>query len=608
MKWKRINQKHIYHKIRNKLLPFRISTKITFAYFIIILITVIVSGMIFQKVSLYSAQKNIGEVSVQTLSSIETGIDIIFEDVNNYSKMIFSDDTLQDLLRSGSMYSDLNKQAQVSHYLYNMLQTTSLIESVIIYDQKGYNYSVGKKMPPTLLIPKVEDAPWFHRVIKNKGSYLLSLNAEGAFSIQKEGNFISLIRQIRDINTSEALGILAINISEDTIRQSYAGVIEEANVHIAILDENGQQVVQSLTKDHIGEIKNIFGKELFDNESGFLTYQQNGLQYLVSYALQKSRGWHYISILPIGNLKYENSWLVVIVLIILIINGIITFLSSIFISKNITTPISQLLDKMQKVETGVFETLSVDAKDYEFKKLFIGYNIMITEIKHLIARVIEKQNTIRKTELNVLQAQIKPHFLYNTLDSALSLALSEDMEKVCELIEALESYYRLSVSKGREVVTVGEEIALVKNYLIIQKIRYPDLFEVIYDIDERCLEVPMLKLVLQPLVENALYHGIRPTRKKGTITICAIQKEHKVILSVTDNGVGMSSDKIDAIFNCAAALNESFGLWGTLERVRIHYNCTDAVTVESRPAEGTKIIISVEDVNVRRTFKSDFGR
>lgn len=580
--------------MKNKLLPLRISTKIPFFYFIIILITVISSGVIFRQISLHNAQKNVSEVSVQTLSSIEAGVDIIFEDVNNYSKMIFSDNTLQELLRSGSVYSDLNKQSQVSHYLYNMLQTTPLIESVIIYDQAGRDYSAGKKMSPIILIPGLEEAPWYQEVVDNRGTYLLSLNAGGAFSIRQEGNFISLIRLIRDIDTSETLGILAINISEDSIRESYAGVVKETDVDISILDEKGKSIIQTDQEDFMGEIKNDISKASTGEQSGFLTHNKDGVQYLISYVTEMHRGWSYISVMPFGSVPYENSWLVLTVLIILIVNGIVMFVSSIIISKTITTPINQLLGKMQKVESGEFETLSVEAKNYEFKKLFVGYNMMITEIDHLIARVVEKQNTLRKTELNVLQAQIKPHFLYNTLDSVLSLALSKEIEKVCELIEALESYYRLSVSKGKEVVTIGEEVSLVENYLIIQKIRYPDLFEVIYDIDESCLKVPMLKLVLQPLVENALYHGIRPKGEKGTITIRVARTDGKVILSVEDDGVGMTQDKIDSIFNCSADENESFGLWGTVERVRIHYDHTDSVKVESSLSKGTKIIISVE--------------
>lgn len=602
-----MRKKNLYQRIENKLLPLRISTKITFAYFIIILLTVITSGLIFQRISQYNTQKSVSKVSVQTLSSIKAGVDFIFKDVNNYSKMFFSSDILQDLLRNGSLYSDLNKQSQVSHYLYNMLQTTSLIESVIIYDQQGYSYSVGKKTPPNIRISKMEEAPWFGFVVENKGSYLLSLNAAGAFSIHQEGNFVSLIRQIRDINNSQFLGILAINISEDSIKQSYESVVKEANVHITILDENGHRVVQSDEEILPEEIKNDIDSKIYENESGLLTYKKKGIQYFVSYISAINKGWSYISVMPLDNIQYENSWLVVIVLTILIINGMIMFTSTVFISKVITTPINRLLRKMQKVETGVFETIEVEAKNYEFQKLFIGYNIMITEIGHLIERVIEKQNIIRKTELNVLQAQIKPHFLYNTLDSALYLAMSKETDKVCELIEALESYYRLSVSKGKDVVTIGDEISLVENYLIIQKIRYPDLFEVIYKIDKSCLEIPMLKLVIQPLVENALYHGIKPKGEKGTITIQVKIKENTVVLSVEDNGVGMSQNEIDAIFNCTSDKNESFGLWGTVERVRIYYDRADCVKVESSPFLGTKIAISLGVEDFERTVEGDFS-
>ncbi|MFP3153888.1 sensor histidine kinase [Lachnospiraceae bacterium ZAX-1] len=580
-----------WNKLKNRIGSLRIGFKITFAYFIIILLTVVCSSVIFQQASLYSARQRVSEVSVQTLSSVESGINLMFEDVNNYSKMIFSDDNLQNLLRGGGMYSNLQNQAQVDKYLYNMLQTTPLIDSISIFDNGDNTYSVGKKMPPTILIENVQDAAWYDEVVGNKGAYLLSLNADGAFLIQKEGNFISLIRQIRDIDTSIPLGILAIDISEDSIRQSYDSFVKDTAYRIVVLDKNGNSLIQSDDEAFVSNVKAVLLEHMLENKSGFMTYKISGTQYLMSYISQTKYGWTYISIMPFGNVGYENTWLMLIALAILGINGVIMFISSVAISKTLTIPINKLLGAMRKVETGSFQTIAEETGGYEFKKLFIGYNLMIGEIEQLIARVVEEQNIIRKTELNVLQAQIKPHFLYNTLDSVLSLSYSGENKKACELIEALESYYRLSVSKGQEIVTIAAEVELVKNYLIIQKIRYPKMFDVIYEIEENCFAVPMLKLVLQPLVENALYHGIREKGTKGTITISAKQRGEIVLLSVADDGVGMDDDTIQKIFNRKADENRSFGLWGTLERVRIYCNKNDCVKVESDEVNGTKITI-----------------
>lgn len=185
------------------------------------------------------------------------------------------------------------------------------------------------------------------------------------------------------------------------------------------------------------------------------------------------------------------------------------------------------------------------------------------------------------------------------------------------LLEALGSYYRLSVSKGRELITLHEEVEIVRNYLTIQQVRYPGVFEVQYDIDSGCERVMIPKLVLQPLVENSLYHGIRPKGSPGTIRIQARRSKEGVVLTITDDGVGMSEEEVKQIqptevnrsnrsnssnfanssnpsnptFN--SKHNPSFGLWGTMERLRIFYDKEDGLKLQSEVGKGTTIIITI---------------
>lgn len=210
--------------------------------------------------------------------------------------------------------------------------------------------------------------------------------------------------------------------------------------------------------------------------------------------------------------------------------------------------------------------------------------------------VIEEQKIIRKAELYTFQAQIKPHFLYNTLDSINSLALSNGNNDVSELVEALANYYRTSVSKGKEIITIKEEVKMVENYLKIQKVRYPDMFDVYYEVDEECSSYEIPKLVLQPLVENALYHGIRAGRKKGTIKIEAHLNNDEVELSIEDDGIGMSEEKVESIMNGKNDdFNNSFGLKGTFERIKIYCGNDKACRIVSREGRGTKIFLWIKN-------------
>ncbi|KNY27809.1 sensor histidine kinase [Pseudobacteroides cellulosolvens] len=220
--------------------------------------------------------------------------------------------------------------------------------------------------------------------------------------------------------------------------------------------------------------------------------------------------------------------------------------------------------------------------------------MMIYEIQQLIDRVITEQRIKRKAELNVLQAQIKPHFLYNTLESINSLILMEETEAACDVVDALGSYYRLSLSKGKEVITINEEIDIVKNYLNIQQIRYADLFSVQYKLDERAGSFKILKLVLQPLVENALYHGIRVKGEHGIISVETEYLQDFIRIKVEDDGVGMSEECIRRILDDSSDTGVSgFGLRGTIERLRIFYASDDCFRIESVIGLGTKITILI---------------
>ena len=243
--------------------------------------------------------------------------------------------------------------------------------------------------------------------------------------------------------------------------------------------------------------------------------------YLLSYLNIPKYDWKIISMMPFNELSKESSIFSVIAFIVIALNSLLVFIGSVFIARMITTPIKKLIKSMKNVEKGEFKKVDITAGNDEIGKLRDGYNIMISEIQILINKVVEDQKIKRKAELDVLQAQIKPHFLYNTFDAISSLALMGRNDEVYKVMKALGSYYRISLSKGSEVITIGEEIEVVKNYLTIQQVRYGDIFTVSYDIDEVAKKFNILKLILQPIVENAIYHGIKPKGEKGNINISA---------------------------------------------------------------------------------------
>lgn len=579
----------------------KLAFKIPFAYFLVILLTVGFSYGVLNQISTNSAQKKINEASLQTITSIQTNVDLMIENVNNYSKMIFSDRNLQNLLRQGGVYSNLDTQSKVSAYLYNLMQAVPIIDSVNIFDNTGHRFSVGTQELPTFMEADIKDASWYEQVVSNKGKYILRLNGSGAFSrMGADENFVSFIRLIRDIDNTSPLGVLVINIKDDAFVQAYSNLLNQSSFEIAILDENNHIIVSDSTQDqHNAVYKEVLmsNRESLEQQfqksnSGSLTLNSGSQKYRISYLSGGEFNWKFVSITPYNTIDSRNKSLVLLALLLLIINGSIFFFSSFIISRSIINPIHKLLRSMNKAPRGNFMKVKVERNIYEFEQLFNGYNHMIEEMDQLLTRIVEEQKMIRKAELNTLQSQIKPHFLYNTLDSITSLALSGLNDQLCEMIEALGNYYRMSVSKGLDVITVGEEIEMVRNYLKIQNIRYQDVFEAQFDVDEDCLQYPIPKLVIQPLVENALYHGIRPKGTKGTITISARSMKDEVRISISDDGVGMLEEEIMQILERKDQL-KSFGLWGTMERLRIFYGNKNCIKIESELGKGMTITIII---------------
>ncbi|MEO2211026.1 sensor histidine kinase [Paenibacillus amylolyticus] len=637
--------------------PRTLAFKIPFAYFVIILLTVAFSALVLNQISESDAQRKINEASLQTITSIETNVNLMIENVNNYSKMIFSDPNLQNLLRQGNVYSNLQTQSKVSAYLTNIMQAVPIIDSVYIYDNSGHRFSVGTQEWPTFMEANVKEALWYEEALKHNGRYLLRLNGgnnDSGVSTTGENDgqdVVSFIRLIRDLDDTSPLGFLVMNIKGASIAQAYANLSAPDSFQVAILDEHqrviatnatvgkkgvpavsdasislsaasGQEGMHEMLEANQAKLKQTFQEQ----PSGFITLQSGGQEYAVTYRSAGDDQWKFISMSPYRVTDTRNKSLVLLALILLAVNGTVFFVSSFIISRSVIKPIHKLLRAMQKAPSGNFRKVTVELNSYEFAQLYGGYNQMIEQIDQMLKRIIQEQQTIRRAELNTLQAQIKPHFLYNTLDSITSLAMSGMNDKVCELLEALGSYYRLSVSKGRELITLHEEVEIVRNYLTIQQVRYPGVFEVQYDIDSDCERVMIPKLVLQPLVENSLYHGIRPKGSPGKIRIQARRFKEGVLLTITDDGVGMSEEEVQQVqrkeinrsnrFDSTNSTNSSnstnlsnlsnlskitynskhnpsFGLWGTMERLRIFYDREDGLKLESEVGKGTTIMITI---------------
>ncbi|MCD9025875.1 sensor histidine kinase [Cohnella silvisoli] len=269
-------------------------------------------------------------------------------------------------------------------------------------------------------------------------------------------------------------------------------------------------------------------------------------------------------------------------------------LITLYMSAKISQPIKRLEKSMQLVERGNFDIHIPIRRDDEVGRLSRRFNLMVNRIRELMNQNIHEQEAKRKSELEVLQSQIHPHFLYNTLNSVVRLAGTGKNEDVITMITSLSRFFRISLSKGEHFISVADELEHIRNYLIIQKMRYKNKFEYAIEADEEALRCRTLKLVLQPLVENAIYHGIEPSADEGFITISARVLEGKLCLQVKDDGLGISPDKLKDLLTDPPAQHEGgtgIGLRNVHERIRLNYGEEYGLQIESEREEGTTVSV-----------------
>jgi two-component system sensor histidine kinase YesM len=264
------------------------------------------------------------------------------------------------------------------------------------------------------------------------------------------------------------------------------------------------------------------------------------------------------------------------------------------LSRSIYTPIKKLHDVTTTITKNDLQALMTSDNVDEITELGLSFNIMIGKIRELLDSKIKEQENLKKAELRALQAQINPHFLYNTLDTIIWMAESKKTDQVIEIVSALSSFFRISLSKGRDWITVGEEIERTRSYLTIQKMRYRDILDFHIEADPQALDNTILKLILQPLVENALYHGIKNKREGGVITVRARPDNgNQVLLEVEDNGIGFTPEKLAHLQaeleddSGEIKLESGFGIGNVNQRIKLYYGKQYGLTVRSNYNTGT---------------------
>jgi len=579
----------MYNKFRlnnwkDKYLNSKISIKIIIYFSIIFILSTIILNFTYNKINkIYSLEK-MKQSSVEVLESAEVNTSMIIDNVNDTSKMIISSYNVQNTLKKN--YNEASEYDDISNYLIQFTNFNSNISSIYILDNNGNKYYSENVFYKNFELEKIKSCKWYDELLNNKGGYILKLNGGGFFE-GNGNNYVSLIRVINDINTGQKIGMLIINIDENAFYNLSLKLGNQYGTKLIIKNEMDELIIKP---DVSIEILNRTEKDNYsDSKVGFSEERVDKQDYFISSLKTPNYNWRLITVMQYNELPEQTKYIKYFLIYFSVINFILIIIGSIIISKFITKPIKKLCESMKDIESGEFNIVNIKTYNDEVGELKKGYNIMISQINSLLDKIRQDEKLKRQTELNLLMSQIKPHFLYNTFDTINSLALSGKNKTIYEMIKALGKFYRTSLNNGKDIITVEEEIKTVKSYLIIQNIRYQDMFEVEYDLDTKCSKFEIIKLVLQPLVENSIY-GIRDKKEKGKIRISTYIEKEKVVLTLEDNGCGMDELQIKNIIENKTT---GIGVRTTKERLRVFYGEEYEFIVQSKKNIGTKIIIKM---------------
>ncbi|MCK5758993.1 MAG: sensor histidine kinase [Clostridiales bacterium] len=366
--------------------------------------------------------------------------------------------------------------------------------------------------------------------------------------------------------------------------------------YIYVVDSNGDIIYHPQQQLIYAGLKEENILKALNNKTGSYIEKLNGEERSTVILDIGHAGWKMVGVSYVDEIVQNRQNFNNLIILILLIGIIFIIIASIFISYKISQPIKQLEFQMNRIEKGDFniDLMEVRGED-EVKHLTRSFNLMIARIRHLMSQIITEQEAKRKNELKALQAQINPHFLYNTLDSIIWMNENKNHEGVSNMTAALAKLFRISLSQGREVISVNEEIEHAVSYLMIQKMRYKNKFDYKIDVPEHIGQYTTLKLIIQPIIENSIYHGINKIPDKGMINIKVRTEEDVLIFSVSDNGYGISEEQLKSIMTSESTSKHSsgVGLKNVNERLKLYYGEKFGVFIESELEVGTTVYIRI---------------
>lgn len=580
----------------NLLMRFRnIRTAIVVSFAVVVVFALLTFMLISLRYTQRTVLDNAAAYTSQLVSQVNNDIDSYISYMENISYIAVRNTEVRDYLFSKNLDSagEWKLREQVLDLFETLTTAREDITNIgLLPDERDPIINDGSDV----LNPyrDVTELSWYQAAIEAEGEAVISKSHVQNAIYDQYDWVVTLSRSITNRANPGSCAVIFVDLNYNSIRDLCESISLGDRGYIYILDSDGsivyhprQQLIYSGMRDELIE------EVLTDTTGSFLTEDGSRL-YTVSRS--EATGWivvgvSYVTELMQGSREAQLVYTAVAALLLLVALALAAL-----ISDQITRPITALESSMKEVQRGNFSYRAQDIPSAnEIGSLSRSFEVMTREIQNLMEQNIRDQEDKRRYELRVLQSQINPHFLYNTLDSIIWMAEWGKNQEVVKMTSSLAVLLRQSISNEQEVVTIGEEVGYTEAYLTIQKMRYQDKLEYEIQVDGALRGERIVKLVLQPLVENAIYHGIKYREGKGLIRVLGFYEEDEIVLQVEDNGPGMDEDTLAHIFerHIRDTRSNGVGVNNVNERIRLYYGADCGLRFKSRPGMGTRAEIRI---------------
>lgn len=560
----------------------------------VVIVTVI--SMNYTRQSIFDNSSLYTQTIIQQMNQ---NIDSYIDYMENISYLVSSNEDVQEYLFGDNV--DYQVRGRILNQFETILDSRSDILNLGIISENGRMFiNDGKQMTnPDLNIHSQE---WYTNALYgSESSYLSSSHVQHIISGERPW-VITLSRGIRNKNSPSGIkkeGVFFIDLNYSAISELCDESIVGNQGYAFILDASGNIVYHPQQQQLYNELQTENIDLIMESDSDTILSGRGSSEKLYSISRSQKTGWTVVDSVRVEELLRKSNKAQSLYVLVAMGLVVVALFFSKFVAKSITQPIQQLCDSMEQVQEGDFSVsdIVVDSEN-EIGSLTRSFNVMTHRIQELMEQNIREQEAKRKSELKALQSQINPHFLYNTLDSIIWMAEGKKNEEVVLMTASLARLLRQSISNEEELVSIGQEVEYARCYLTIQKMRYKDKLEFQIEVDPSILNIPLIKLVLQPIIENAIYHGLKYKESKGFLLVKGFMRDGNAVLQVIDDGVGMDQEALDHIYEKHKVNYHSngVGVYNVQKRLQLYYGSEYGISYKSQKDKGTIATITIPGI------------